>query len=173
MYTMHMNYLMRHEYVIYLSLLFSFTQQPYAEGEEGQDFGPLKVPYPPLKEELEAKTHKNQQEKKKEEKKKQPNEPEYSIVHRGEMSMQDFTNDRTSSRIKRPKELVVTVHLPGVDSAKSVELDIFEKSLLLQCTKPLYKLDVSLLQLVRCSTVDTTASIVPRSSQERPGYEAD
>ena len=57
--------------------------------------------------------------------------------------MQDFTNERSSSRVKRPKELVVSVHLPGVDSAKSVMLDIFEKRLLLQCNKPHYKLDVS------------------------------
>ena len=59
--------------------------------------------------------------------------------------MQDFTNERSSSRIRRPNELVVTVNLPGVESAKNVELDIFEKRLLLQCSKPLYKLDVSTL----------------------------
>ena len=59
------------------------------------------------------------------------------------MSIQDFTNERSSARVRRPKELVVTVDLPGVESAKSVELDIFEKQLLLQCKKPLYKLDVS------------------------------
>lgn len=100
------------------------------------------MPYPPLKEEVEAKKHKNQQKKKEQE--KPPSEPKYNIVHRGEVSMQDFTNERSSSRVKRPSELVVTVHLPGVESAKNVELEIFEKRLLLQCSKPLYKLDVSI-----------------------------
>ena len=113
---------------------------------EDLDQGPLKVPYPPLREEVEEKSYKKQQENKL--KSKEPSEPDYSIVHRGEMTMQDFTNERSSSRVKRPKELVVTVHLPGVDSAKSVELDIFEKRLLLECSNPLYKLDVSLHRLV-------------------------
>lgn len=128
-----------------MRILFSTSwlsfQQSDGASPEGPDLGPLKVPYPPLREELEAKSYKKQQEKK--QKEKQPSEPEYSIVHRGEMTMQDFTNERSSSRVKRPKELVVSVHLPGVDSAKSVELDIFEKRLLLQCNKPQYKLDVS------------------------------
>ena len=119
----------------------NISRQPHTESSEGPDLGPLKVPYPPLREEVEAKSHKKQQERK--EKEKPATEPEYTIVHRGEMTMQDFTNERSSSRIRRPKELVVTVQLPGVGSAKSVELDIFEKRLLLQCNKPLYKLDVS------------------------------
>lgn len=118
-----------------------FVQQPEGASADDVDLGPLKVPYPPLREELETKSYKKQQEKK--QKEKQPSEPEYSIIHRGEMTMQDFTNERSSSRVKRPKELVVSVHLPGVDSAKSVELDIFEKRLLLQCKKPHYMLDVS------------------------------
>ena len=117
------------------------TMQPGTGGAEEADLGPLKVPYPPLREEMEAKSHKKQQERKAKE--KPPTQPEYTVVHRGEMTMQDFTNERSSSRIRRPNELVVTVHLPGVSSAKSVELDIFEKRLLLQCNKPLYKLDVS------------------------------
>lgn len=100
----------------------------------------MNIPYPPLKEEVEAKSHKKQQKKKAA---KLPSEPEYTIVHRGEFTIQDFTNERESTRIKRPKELVVTVKLPGVKSAESVELDIFEKKMVLQCQSPLYKLDVS------------------------------
>ena len=57
--------------------------------------------------------------------------------------MQDFTNNRESTRVKRPKELVVTVKLPGVESAAAVELDIFEKKIVIQCENPVYKLDVS------------------------------
>ena len=50
----------------------------------------------------------------KEKKKTTKKEPRYTVTHRGEMSMQDFTNARESTRIKRPKELVVAVELPGV-----------------------------------------------------------
>lgn len=57
--------------------------------------------------------------------------------------MQDYTNDRESTLIRRPRELVVTVQLPGVESAGVVELDIFERKMTLQCGTPVYKLDVS------------------------------
>lgn len=57
--------------------------------------------------------------------------------------MQDFTNDRESSRVRRPQKLLVTVQLPGVESASCVDLDIYRKRLTLECAKPLYKLDVS------------------------------
>ena len=59
--------------------------------------------------------------------------------------MQDFTNDRWSTLVKRPKELVISVELPGVDSAASLDLEIFEKRVMLQCNSPLYELDVSLI----------------------------
>ncbi len=104
--------------------------------------GGLKIPFPPLKEEQEVKSFKTQQQAK--EKAKLPSEPKYSILHRGEFSMQDFTNERESSRVRRPKELVVSVELPGVESAAAVQLDIFEKRLLLESETPLHKLDVSL-----------------------------
>ncbi len=57
--------------------------------------------------------------------------------------MQDFTNDRESSRVKRPERMLVTVELPRVGSASAVDLDIFEKRLTLECASPPYKLDVS------------------------------
>ena len=43
-----------------------------------------------------------------------PNEPKYSVKYRGEVAMGDYTNDRVSRVIKRPKEIVVIVELPGV-----------------------------------------------------------
>ena len=58
--------------------------------------------------------------------------------------MQDFTNERNSSCVKRPRNLIVTINLPGVKSASCVDLDIYEKRLTLECADPLYKLDVSL-----------------------------
>lgn len=122
-----------HHTVIVLTLLYhGFTQTP--------DFGGLKVPFPPLKEERETKSN---EKRKKEDKDKPPTEPKYTILHRGEFTMQDFTNDRESTLIKRPKELVVSVELPGVESAAAVDLDIFEKKMALKSETPFYKLDVS------------------------------
>lgn len=107
---------------------------------------PLKFPIPPLPEEAKARTRKDQQVKKKREKKRKkrsPAQPKYSVVHRGEFSMQDFTNDRRSTLVKRPKELVVSVEVPGVVSASLLDLEIFERRVTLQCNFPLYELDVS------------------------------
>lgn len=103
--------------------------------------GGLKIPFPPLKEEQEAKSHRNQQRVK--QAARPPTEPKYTLVHRGEFSLQDFTNQRESTRVGRPKELVVGVELPGVESASSVKLDIFERRLALESKKPPYSLDVS------------------------------
>lgn len=108
---------------------------------QGSENSGLKIPFPPLKEELEAKSHKSQQKKK--EKAKLPTEPKYSVLHRGEFSIQDFTCTRESTLVKRPKELVVNIELPGVELASSVELDIFEKKIVLNSKTPPYKLDVS------------------------------
>ena len=57
--------------------------------------------------------------------------------------MQDFTNTRESTVVRRPKELVISVELPGVESAATVQLDILEKGILLESETPMYKLDVS------------------------------
>lgn len=96
----------------------------------------MKIPFPPLKD---AKSRKDQQKKV-----KPPTEPNYTVLHRGEFTMQDFTNDKQSTLIKRPMELVVNVELPGIESASSVELDIFEKRVVLKSEAPKYELDVSI-----------------------------
>ena len=44
-------------------------------------------------------------------------EPVYTVKYRGEVAMKDFTNDRVSPVVKRPKEIVVTVQLPGLVSS--------------------------------------------------------
>ena len=46
--------------------------------------------------------------------KKPENQPHYTVTHRGEFSMLDYTNTNESTLIKRPKELLVVVDLPGV-----------------------------------------------------------
>ncbi len=98
----------------------------------------MTVPYPPLKQHSTGDKLPT-----KEKKLRPPSEPRYNILHSGEFTMQDFTYDRESSQIKRPKKLVVSVELPGVKSPSTVELDIFEKRLTLECAHPTYKLDVS------------------------------
>lgn len=105
----------------------------------------MNIPFPPLKEEVDA-TAKTKQQKKQQDKAitaSSPTEPEYTVLHRGEFAMQDYTNSRQSTLIKRPRELVVSVQLPGVESAGKVDLDIFEKKLVLISKKPNFKLDVS------------------------------
>ncbi len=118
--------------IICMSEIFvSFMQLPKGSLLEN-------IPFPPLKPEQESDSQSKDQPRKKE-----IQEPKHTVVYRGEFSMQDFTNDRESTLIKRPKELVVTVQLPGVKSSAAVELDIFKKKLVLQCETPMYKLDVS------------------------------
>ena len=48
-----------------------------------------------------------------------PNEPSYTMKYRGEVAMGDYTNERVSHIVKRPKEIVVTVALPGVVSSNN------------------------------------------------------
>ncbi|KAK6181059.1 hypothetical protein SNE40_008997 [Patella caerulea] len=71
--------------------------------------------------------------------------PKYSILHRAELDMQEYTNSRNSKTSTRPKELVVSIDLPLLKSAASADLDIFEKRLVLESKEPAqYKLDIAL-----------------------------
>ncbi|KAK3728891.1 hypothetical protein QZH41_010189 [Actinostola sp. cb2023] len=74
---------------------------------------------------------------------KRTNEPVYHIVHRGVIDFQNFTNARDSCTSTRPKELIVSVELPKLKSTGTVELDIFEKQLILHNDDPPYNLDIS------------------------------
>ncbi|XP_072172603.1 protein kintoun-like [Diadema setosum] len=72
-------------------------------------------------------------------------EPKYSIVHRGHFDLQQFTYARDSMPSTRPQELIVKVQLPLLKSAASVQLDVFEKRLFLECQKPVsYRLNLPL-----------------------------
>ncbi|XP_022796221.1 protein kintoun-like isoform X2 [Stylophora pistillata] len=73
-----------------------------------------------------------------------PSVPEFRIVHRGLIDLQNFTNARDSNPTTRPKELVVYIDLPLLESAAHLELDILEKQLVLVCEKPHYNLDIAL-----------------------------
>ena len=70
--------------------------------------------------------------------------PKYSVVHRGYLELQEFTNARDSKPSTRPKEIVVSIELPLCKSAAGVELDIFEEKLVLKSEKPAYHLDLKL-----------------------------
>ncbi|CAB3987124.1 Hypothetical predicted protein [Paramuricea clavata] len=70
--------------------------------------------------------------------------PKYSIVHRGHLDLQNFTNARDSRASTRPQELVVNIELPLCASSAGVDLDIFEKQLVLDSSDPNYHLDITL-----------------------------
>ncbi|XP_068747684.1 protein kintoun-like [Montipora capricornis] len=73
-----------------------------------------------------------------------PTVPEYRLVHRGHIDFQNFTNARDANANTRPKELVLYIDLPKLESAAPVDLDIMEKQLLLNCNSPRYHLDLAL-----------------------------
>ncbi|XP_078362461.1 protein kintoun-like [Oculina patagonica] len=108
--------------------------------------GGMKFPYPYS----DQPTVQKEDEKKpmaRDEKKKMtstPNVPKYRIVHRGHIDLQNFTHARDSNPNTRPKELVVYIDLPLLESAAPVELDILEKKLMLVCKKPPYNAYISL-----------------------------
>ncbi|KAL0271980.1 UNVERIFIED_CONTAM: hypothetical protein PYX00_005129 [Menopon gallinae] len=72
--------------------------------------------------------------------------PKYVIKHRTGIDLQEFTYDRNCKiNTAIPKELVIEVNLPLLNSTKEVTLDVMEKSVHLICEKPAkYKLDIQL-----------------------------
>lgn len=104
--------------------------------------------------------------------------PKYTITHRSDMDIQEFCNSPDSRPSTRPKELVISIELPLLSSAKPVELDIFEQKLVLQSKEPAaYKLDLKLPYTVdddqgsakfdkskRCLVV--TLPVVPEKTQK-------
>lgn len=43
-----------------------------------------------------------------------PKQPQYEMIHRGEIDLADYTHARSKQSAGRPKELVVKVHLPTI-----------------------------------------------------------
>lgn len=70
--------------------------------------------------------------------------PKFSILHRTDMDLQNYTNAPDSRPTTRPKELVISIELPLCNSAAGVDLDIFEEKLALMSDKPAYKLELKL-----------------------------
>ncbi|CAD5118944.1 DgyrCDS7619 [Dimorphilus gyrociliatus] len=70
--------------------------------------------------------------------------PKYTIKHSSNMDLQKYTNSPVSIQ-NRPDKLIVNIHLPLLKSSKPVDLNIFERKLLLQSESPAkYKLEVQL-----------------------------
>ncbi|KAM8920821.1 protein kintoun [Pelodytes ibericus] len=70
--------------------------------------------------------------------------PHYTITHRSYVDFQDYTQSRYSAPSPVPKELVIAVDLPLLDSATGVVLHILSKQLNLECKQPAYKLQAPL-----------------------------
>ena len=114
-----------------------------------------KIPYPyddiPTEEKTKMREKKMEEQQAKSSTQKAPDDndgytrPVFSIKHRCEVDMQDFRDAADAKPSTRPKELVIEISLPLLKSAASVSLDIFEKSLKLECSKPAkYRLDLDL-----------------------------
>ena len=71
--------------------------------------------------------------------------PKYSITHRSEFDLQDARNAPDAKPSTRPTSLIISIQLPLLKSAKTVNLDIFEKRLILESKTPAaYRLDINL-----------------------------
>lgn len=72
--------------------------------------------------------------------------PKYEIIHRRHVEMHEFTEELDAKlNITLPKELVIKIHLPLLNSSKDVVLDVNTKSIYMHCDLPAkYKLNVCL-----------------------------
>lgn len=71
--------------------------------------------------------------------------PKYKIKHRSEVELDQFRNAPDAKPSTRPTEIVVEVDIPLLKSAAPIDLDIFEKQLVLKSEEPAkYMLDLAL-----------------------------
>ncbi|CAL8286966.1 unnamed protein product [Lota lota] len=70
--------------------------------------------------------------------------PNYTLKYRSFIDLQDFRCSRDSAQSPRPKEIVVTVDMPLLKSAKDTHLEVLGKSLRVECKKPAYRLELPL-----------------------------
>ncbi|XP_057715253.1 protein kintoun [Corythoichthys intestinalis] len=75
---------------------------------------------------------------------KEPTEPSYTVKYRSFIDMQDFRCSRDSGKSPRPKEIVVTIDVPLLKSVADANLEVKEKSLLLESETPAYRLELPL-----------------------------
>ncbi|XP_061599268.1 protein kintoun [Cololabis saira] len=75
---------------------------------------------------------------------KEPTKPNYTVKYRSCIDLQDFRCSRDSAKGPRPKEIVVTIDLPLLKSVRDTNLEVKEKSLLLESKRPAYRLELPL-----------------------------
>ncbi|CAK6956943.1 protein kintoun-like [Scomber scombrus] len=75
---------------------------------------------------------------------KGPTTPNYTVKYRSLIDLQDFRCSRGSAKSPRPKAIVVTIDLPLLKSVRDANLEVKEKSLLLESKKPAYRLELPL-----------------------------
>ncbi|XP_061751804.1 protein kintoun [Nerophis ophidion] len=78
------------------------------------------------------------------EKIKKHSEPSYTVKYRSFIDLQDFRCSRDSAKSPRPKEIIVTIDVPLLKSVADVNLEVKEKSLLLESESPAYRLELPL-----------------------------
>ena len=76
-----------------------------------------------------------------------PTLPEHTIKYRGYFDMQDYTVDIPESKGK-PKEIVISVMLPKLETIRDLELEVKEKAVMLYHNSPRYKLEIPLSYVV-------------------------
>ncbi|XP_038142185.1 protein kintoun [Cyprinodon tularosa] len=69
-----------------------------------------------------------------------PVKPNYTVKYRSMVDLQDFRCSRDSVQSPRPKEILITIDLPLLTSVRDTNLEVKEKSLLLESKQPAYKL---------------------------------
>ncbi|KAM4625875.1 protein kintoun, partial [Polymixia lowei] len=74
----------------------------------------------------------------------EPTIPNYTLKYRSFIDLQDFRCSRDSAQSPRPKEIVVTVDMPLLKSARDASLEVKGKTLLLETEKPAYRLEIPL-----------------------------
>ncbi|XP_072291268.1 protein kintoun-like [Eucyclogobius newberryi] len=74
--------------------------------------------------------------------------PHYTLKYRSVVDLQDFRCTRVSTQSPRPKEIILTIDLPLLESMAAITLEVEEKSLLLESQNPVYKLELSLAYAV-------------------------
>ncbi|KAM9842942.1 protein kintoun-like [Aulostomus maculatus] len=74
----------------------------------------------------------------------EPTKPNYIVKYRSFIDLQDFRCSRDSGKTPRPKEIVVTIEVPLLESVRNTNLEVKEKSLLLESQDPAYRLELPL-----------------------------
>uniref|UniRef100_A0A087XGW9 Protein kintoun n=2 Tax=Poecilia formosa TaxID=48698 RepID=A0A087XGW9_POEFO len=76
--------------------------------------------------------------------KQEPEKPKYRVKYRSKVDLQDFRCSRDSVQSPRPKEIVITIDLPLLKSVRDTNLEVMEKTLLLESKQPAYRLHLPL-----------------------------